>query len=150
MRIGPQPAPGGSGLFFLLHPFPALRALAILPIDPCHPGGNHQPVDVGPIGGKHNAESSPVSVCAQLFDFYGLASYQTPNVLLGAVPEGLPLLRAVDAVQADFDLSMSFSKHGDGVAISDMDDLAGEGVGCGGAEERAEQGEEKQWVSHRQ
>lgn len=86
----------------------------------------------------HNAESSSVSVCAQILDLYGSSSHQTPHMLPGTVPECLPLLRAVDAVQADFDLSVSFSKHGDGVPVSDMDDLAGEGVGRGGAEDKGE------------
>lgn len=149
VRIGPQPALDCSGLFFVLYPSPAFRALAILPIDPGHPRGNHLLVDVGSIGGKHNAESSPVSIFAQILNFYGLSSHKTLNVLLGAVPESLPFLRAVNPIQADFDLPASFSKHGDGVAVGNMDDLSGEGVGCGGAEECAEQGEEKKWISHR-
>ena len=57
-----------------------------------------------------------------------LAEHQSGHVLLGLAAVMLSGFRAVDPVQADFDLLVFVVQHCDGVAVRDADAAGGEGV----------------------
>lgn len=67
-----------------------------------------------------------------------LAEHQSGHVLLGLAAVMLSGFRAVDPVQADFDLLMLGVQHRDGVAVRDAHAAGGEGVGGKGRQGKYE------------
>ena len=74
------------------------------------------------------ADSPAVPVELSPLDLDLLIEGAPGQPLLGDLTEGLPLLRCVDASQADMD-HLLIHQDGDGVTISYANHLAGQGVG---------------------
>lgn len=80
-----------------------------------------QPVDT------HAGHAAAIAILVNRLYLYILAEHQGRHILLGLAAVWLAGFRAVDPVQADFDLLVFCVQHRDGVAVRDADAAGGEG-----------------------
>ena len=103
-RVGERPEAQLGGPRLGLEDPELVVIRGITPVPPREPGAHELPVEAPAVREDHLGYQSPVPVPAVLDEGDGLPESEFRGELLCPFPEGLPALRAVDAVEADSDL----------------------------------------------
>lgn len=138
----PQPTPGAPRGGLVVAPFRALRALAVLHIDPGQAVHEQLTIQNPAARPGHNAQRPPIAITPQGLHLHIPPEDGRPREIPGPVAVSLFLLRAVYAVQADFDLLLVSCQHCDGVAVRNAHHSAGKCPGRGGQQEEEKQRED--------
>jgi hypothetical protein len=104
-----------------------LRIRRVARVVPGQAPADELKVDVG-VADEDDGDETTVAVDVAPHEVDDRVEHERRGQPLGGPAEGLPKLRAVDAVEADAD-ALAVAKDGEGVAVVDADDESVEGVG---------------------